>query len=195
MQLLLQNCMDVVKPSVIVHVAEKYLQLAATNQHDGGSYNTYYTISKTWGLYWTLWRQNRNMVYARMKESAVGAPNSGGIFTVKEMKTLTQWEWTPECLICFVEWMLLRFQCITMLFAALRHENFDRWRHVGKEGLHFDYNHLDDTGNVRAVCTSKYPRVKLKNGRNPYKVEEDQPITIVCFCEGGHQPITAYKRR
>ena len=67
--------MDVVKPSVIVHVAEKYLQLAATNQHDGGSYNTYYTISKTWGLYWTLWRQNRNMVYARMKESAVGAPN------------------------------------------------------------------------------------------------------------------------
>ena len=39
--LLLQNCMDVVKPSVIVHVAEKYLQLAATNQHDGGSYNTY----------------------------------------------------------------------------------------------------------------------------------------------------------
>lgn len=57
--------MDVVKPSVIVHVAEKYLQLAATNQHDGGSYNTYYknhTISKTWGLYWTLWRQNRNMV-------------------------------------------------------------------------------------------------------------------------------------
>ena len=78
-----------------------------------------------------------------------------------------------------------------MLFAALRHENFDRWRHVGKEGLQFDYNHLDDTGNVRAVCTSQYPRVKLKNGRNPYKVEEDQPITIVCFCEGGHQPITA----
>ena len=36
-KLLLQNCLDVVKPSVIVHIAEKYLQLAATNQHDGGS--------------------------------------------------------------------------------------------------------------------------------------------------------------
>ena len=37
---LLQNCLDVLRPSTFVHIAEKYLQLAATNQHDGDSYNT-----------------------------------------------------------------------------------------------------------------------------------------------------------
>lgn len=141
-------------------------------------------VSKTWGLYWTLWKQNRNMVYARLKSSAVGAPNQGGIFTVDEMKTLTQWSWLPDCGISFVNWLLLRFQCITMLFAALRQENFDRWRRVGSKGLHFDYNHLDDEGKIRPICTSEYPRVKLKNGCNPYKVEETQQMVIVCFCKG-----------
>lgn len=152
-------------------------------------------MSKSWGLYWTLWKQNRNMVYARLKSSAVGAPNRGGIFTVDEMKTLTQWSWLPDCGISFVNWLLLRFQCITMLFAALRQENFDRWRHVGTKGLHFDYNHLDDEDKVRPICTSEYPRVKLKNGCNPYKVEETQQMVIVCFCKGPHRPITSGNHR
>ena len=155
---LLQNCLDVLRPSTFVHIAEKYLQLAATNQHDGDSYNTRCqksTASKTWGLYWTLWKQNRNMVLARLKLSAVGAPNQGGIFTVDEMKTLTQWKWRPDCGVSFVNWLLLRFQCTTMLFSALRQENFDRWRQVGTKGLRFDYDHLDDEGKVRPICISE----------------------------------------
>ena len=112
-----------------------------------------------------------------------------------QMKTLTQWSWLPDCGISFVNWLLLRFQCITMLFAALRQENFDRWRHVGTKGLHFDYNHLDDEDKVRPICTSEYPRVKLKNGCNPYKVEETQQMVIVCFCKGPHRPITSGNHR
>ena len=37
--LLLQNLMDVFKPSTMQHLAEKYIQLAASNQQGGGSFN------------------------------------------------------------------------------------------------------------------------------------------------------------
>ena len=131
------------------------------------------------------------MVLARLKLSAVGAPNQGGIFTVDEMKTLTQWKWRPDCGVSFVNWLLLRFQCTTMLFSALRQENFDRWRQVGTKGLRFDYDHLDDEGKVRPICISEYPRVKLKNGCNPHKVEENEQMIVVCFCKDEHEPITA----
>ena len=34
------NCSEILKPSTLIHIAEKLLQLAATNCTDGGSFNT-----------------------------------------------------------------------------------------------------------------------------------------------------------
>lgn len=36
-----EHCVDVLKPSTFLHIAEKLLQMAATNCSDGGHYNTH----------------------------------------------------------------------------------------------------------------------------------------------------------
>ena len=172
------NLQDIWAPSMFKHLATKFIQLAASNIQGGSSDNI------SWTLYWTFWKNIQPKVEKRMNESNTG--NSGGIFTVAELKTLVSWEWTVDCGVCFVNWLLLRLQFLTYLFCALRSENFDRFRCVGIEGLSFHYGHRDSRGASCPMVSAEYKRVKNKKGD-----EEMQQIGICCTCPGGdHQPIT-----
>ena len=117
-----------------------------------------------------------------MSESS--SHNSGGIFSVGELKILMAWKWTKESGICFVNWILLRFQFITMLFCALRTENYERFRQVNLEGLKFHRDHRE-RGQLCPLMNAHYNRVKNRKGD-----EEQQGICVVCLCKNGiHKPI------
>ena len=138
----------------------------------------------SWVLYWTLWGRIRPDIQKRMTESH--SYNSAGIFSVSELKKLVGWKWTVDATICFVTWITLRFEFITMLFSALRTENFERFRDVGVEGLNFHYDHRDGRNNPIPMVSAEYKRVKNNKGD-----EEKQKIGICCTCiNGKHQPIT-----
>ena len=112
--------------------------------------------------------------------------NTAGIFTVSELKKLVSWEWTVGCCLCFVNWLTLRFEFLTLLYSALRTENFERFRAVGIEGLNYHYDHRDGRNNPIPMVTAEYRRVKNNKGD-----EEMQKIGICCTCPGGkHEPIT-----
>ena len=114
--------------------------------------------------------------------------NSGGIFSVDELKKLMAWEWVKGCGVCFVNWIVLRFQFLTLLLCALRTENYERFRDVGIEGLNFHYQHHDGRGKPCPLATAEYKRVKNNKGD-----EEKQKIGICCTCKGGiHKPITLF---
>ena len=112
--------------------------------------------------------------------------NTGGIFSVAELKKLVSWEWTIECGICFVSWLVIRFEFLTFLLCALRTENFDRFRDICIDGITFHPDHRDTSGKKCPMATGQYLRVKNKKEN-----EELQQIGIVCTCPNGeHAPIT-----
>ena len=177
-EILHSNLLEEWPPSTIKHLATKFLQLAASNIQGGASCNI------TWTRYWTYWKSIQGKVERRMNESDTG--NSGGIFSVSELKNLFTWEWTLDCGICFVNWIMLRFQFVTFLLCALRSENFDRFRSIGIDGITFHYEHRDKTGKKCPMATGEYLRVKNKKDN-----DETQFIAIVCTCPNGqHAPIT-----
>ena len=121
-----------------------------------------------------------------MSESQSG--NNAGIFTATELKHLFAFKWTRDTAICFVNWIVLRFQFLTMILCALRTENFERFRSVCVEGLKFHYEHRDGRGERCPLATAEYARVKNNKGD-----EEKQRIGIVCLCKDGiHKPITTH---
>ena len=189
-----KHLIDVWPPSNIHHLAAKVLQLAASNCQGGSSENLPVFENKqiwirqaTWNLFWTYWREIRPEIKRRMSESS--SLNSGGIFSVDELKTLMAWEWVQGCGVCFVNWIVLRFQFLTLLLCALRTENYERFRDVGIEGLNFHYEHTDGRGKPCPLVTAEYKRVKNNKGD-----EEKQMIGICCTCKGGiHEPITLPK--
>ena len=173
-----RNLFDEWSPSTIQHMATKLLQLAASNIQGGSSYNI------TWTKYWTYWKQIQPKVEKRMNANDTG--NTGGIFSVAELKKLVSWEWTIECGICFVSWLVIRFEFLTFLLCALRTENFDRFRDICIDGITFHPDHRDTSGKKCPMATGQYLRVKNKKEN-----EEVQQIGIVCTCpNGNHAPIT-----
>ena len=98
----------------------------------------------TWQLYWTLVQQNKKRVYAMLKASAVDAPNKGSVFSVEEFKKLALTPYDESSKIAFPVWCQHRFMGISILLAALRTEQFRRFRKGGLEGIEFLRNNRDE---------------------------------------------------
>ena len=63
--------------------------------------------------------------------SAADAPNRGSVFTFEQFKILTTTLFDRELGIPFPTWLNKRFMAISLLFGALRSEQFCRFRHGG----------------------------------------------------------------
>ena len=140
------HCVDVLMPSTFIHVSDKLLQLAATNCTHGGHRNTQASrksLSNEWTLFWTLRCQRRAWIKSLLAISAQDANNKGSVITFDEFRKLSTTLFDPSLGIPFPEWVLKRFMAITLLFGALRTEQFNRFREGGLESVEFLTTNID----------------------------------------------------
>jgi len=75
--------------------------------------------------------------------SAVDAPNRGSVFSFEEFKVLTTTIFAIALGIPFPVWLRQRFMGTTLLFGALRSEQFHRFRKGGLESIEYLYDNKD----------------------------------------------------
>ena len=96
-----------------------------------------------WTLYWSLVTEKRAWIDRLLKHSAKDAPNRGSVFSFEEFQVLVTSEFLVALMIPFPVWILKRFMAITLLFGALRSEQFDRFRTGGVQSIEFLKNNRD----------------------------------------------------
>ena len=142
-----EHCVGVLKPSTFIHTSDKLLQLAATNCTHGGHRNTQARdnelLGNEWTLYWALRCQRRNWIKSLLAVSSKEHNNKGSIFTFDEFRTLATTQFDPELGIPFPLWIQKRFTAITLLFGALRTEQFNRFREGGLASIEWNPNNVD----------------------------------------------------
>ena len=139
---------EILAPSTIKHMGEKFLQLAATNNTTGGPRNTHISVKVVhtssfsehdagteWHLFWTLVKQHTPEVEARLKESAKDAPNKGSVFRFDEFKVLLTKGYSKESGMPFPGWVNKRFLALCVLLGALRSEQLNRFREGGLSSI------------------------------------------------------------
>ena len=160
-----ENCSTILKPSTMIHIAHKLLHLAATNNTDGGHYNTrfrdriiiafchhshIFKISKAsksdtkWRIYWNYVCGKKEWVQRLLAVSAVDAPNRGSVFSFEEFKLLTTITFDAKKGIPFPVWIRKRFLGVTLLFGALRSEQLHRFRKGGLKSIEYLLDNKDD---------------------------------------------------
>lgn len=142
------NCIELMAPSTLMKVGEKFLQLAATNCTDGGHFNTRPNIklsrtSLSWRLYWNLVGQHRRGMKKKLIESSQDSPK-GFVFNFEEFRKLVTTRYEPARGIDFLTWITSRFPAVTLLLGALRSEQLERFRLGGMEAITWLHNNVDD---------------------------------------------------
>ena len=155
-------------------------------------------VGSQWHLYWNLVSQKRAWVERLLAKSAVDAPNRGSVFTFEEFKILATTSYDPAKGVAFPVFIQKRFMGTTLLFGALRSEQFTRFRKGGLEAIEWlhdnkDENHhtktINGDGYLTPMATSCYARVKNRNGTSPDAIDDTFFLTVACLCPRNHEPI------
>ena len=101
------------------------------------------SLGNEWTLFWTLRCQRKAWIKSLLAISAQDANNKGSVFTFDEFRKLSTTLFDPSLGIPFPEWVLKRFMAITLLFGALRTEQFNRFREGGLESVEFLPTNID----------------------------------------------------
>ena len=101
------------------------------------------SLGNEWTLFWTLRSQRRAWIKSLLAISSKDANNKGSVFTFEEFRKLSTTLFDPSLGIPFPEWIMKRFMAITLLFGALRTEQFKRFREGGLESIEWLTNNID----------------------------------------------------
>ena len=90
-----------------------------------------------WRLYWNYVCQKKAWIERLLAKSAVDAPNRGSVFSYEEFRILATTTYDPAKGVPFHVFIQYRFMGTTLLFGALRSEQFDRFRKGGLEAIEY----------------------------------------------------------
>jgi hypothetical protein len=99
-----------------------------------------------------------DLVQRNVKKNNPGN-KAGRVFSFNECFRLVTTCWTVECGMIFPDWCCLAFCAITLILAALRTEQLERFRTAGLEGISHGETTYED-GIARPYAVIHYPRVK-----------------------------------